>query len=88
MDLAFRAPGTSFKEILSLVPAVYLREGFDELQATGSMAVEGRVRGGWGEHAFPALSIDATVRDGGFRYPDLPLAAREIAFDASLTRVP
>lgn len=85
VDLAFRAPGTSFKEILSLVPAVYLRDGFDRLQASGTMAVAGRVKGGFGEHAFPALSVNATVTDAAFRYPDLPMAAREISFDARLT---
>jgi hypothetical protein len=49
------------------------------------MAVSGRVRGGYGEHTFPALSVHATVRDGGFRYPDLPMAARDISLDVALT---
>jgi hypothetical protein len=84
MDLEFSAPGTSFREILSLVPAVY-RNDFEALQASGTMAVSGSVRGRFGADAFPALALQANVRDGRFQYPDLPLPARDVFLDLSLT---
>jgi hypothetical protein len=84
LDLTFSAPGTDFGEILSLVPAVYARE-FETVRTSGTMAVSGWVRGDYGRDAFPALEIGARVEQGTFRYPDLPLPARDIALDLSLT---
>lgn len=84
LDLAFSAPGTDFREVLSMVPAVYARE-FETIRTSGTMAVSGWVRGEYGPDAFPALALEATVRDGSFRYPDLPLPARDIALDLSVT---
>jgi hypothetical protein len=84
LDLAFSAPGTDFAEILSLVPAVFARD-FDAIRTTGRMAVSGWVRGDYGPDAFPAFALDARVQDGTVRYPDLPLPARDVALDLSLT---
>jgi hypothetical protein len=84
LDLGFHAPSTDFGPILSLVPALYARE-FEAIRTTGSMAVSGWVRGGYGAHAFPALAVEATVDGGTFRYPDLPLPARDIFLDLAVT---
>lgn len=78
LDLTFGAPETDFRHILSLVPAVYAQD-FESLQTTGTMAVSGTVKGALGDDAFPAFALQATVSDGTFRYPDLPLPARDIA---------
>jgi hypothetical protein len=83
LDLAFRAPGSEFGEILSMVPAVYARD-FETLQTAGSMTVSGWVRGGYGAGAFPALALDAKVENGSFRYPDLALPARDVFLDLSV----
>lgn len=83
LDLAFGAPKTEFRHILSLVPAVYTRD-FESVQTSGSLAVSGRVKGDYGEDAFPALSLNAKVENGAFRYPDLPLPARDIALDLAI----
>ena len=84
LDLAFGAPRTDFRHILSLVPAVYSRD-FQSVQTSGSLAVSGRVQGEYGDDAFPSLSLGAKVENGSFRYPDLPLPARDIALDLSIT---
>lgn len=84
LDLAFGAPKTEFRHILSLVPAVYSRD-FASLQTSGSLAVSGRVKGEYAENAFPSLSLKAKVENGSFRYPDLPLPARDIALDLAVT---
>ena len=80
LDLAFSAPSTAFRDILSLVPAVYAHD-FQRLQAVGRMSVAGRVRGEYGPSAFPALALRARVDGGAFRYPDLQLPARDISAD-------
>ena len=84
LDLAFGAPKTEFRHILSLVPAIYARE-FESVQTSGSVAVNGRVKGDYGTDAFPSLALGARVENGAFRYPDLPLPARDIALDLSIT---
>jgi hypothetical protein len=84
LDLAFGAPKTDFKHILSLVPAVYARD-FQSVQTSGSVVLTGRVKGEYGENAFPSFSVSAKVENGTFRYPDLPLPARDISLDLGLT---
>ena len=84
LDLALRAARTDFKTILSLVPAVYAQD-FESLRTSGAVTVAGEVKGEYGEQAFPAFSINATVNDGSFRYPDLPLPARDIALRLAVT---
>ena len=83
LDLAFSAPSTAFRDILSLVPAIYAND-FAKLQATGTMTVAGQVRGNYGPESFPALAIRAKVENGVFRYPDLPLPARDIAMELNV----
>ena len=83
LDVTFGAPETDFRHILSLVPAIYAQD-FESLRTTGTMAVSGTVKGAFGEDAFPAFTLQATVADGTFRYPDLPLPARDIALNLSI----
>jgi len=83
LDLTFSTPSTDFADILSLVPTLYTRD-FERLQTSGRMSVSGRVRGEYGPNAFPALAIRARVENGAFRYPDLPLPARDIALDLAI----
>jgi hypothetical protein len=83
LDLAFSTPSTAFKDILSLVPAVYA-SGFDRIQTAGSMSTSGSVRGRYGPDAFPALALRATVERGAFRDPSLPLPARDISLDLAI----
>ena len=84
LDLAFNAPSTNFRSILSLVPAVYAHD-FDKVKTSGSFTVDGRVKGEYGDSAFPAFALNAKVNDAAFQYPDLPLPARSIFMDLALT---
>jgi len=84
LDLAFGAPSTDFRSILSLVPAVYAHE-FDKVKTSGRFTVAGKVKGEYGESAFPSFALDAKVSDAAFQYPDLPLPARDIGMVLSLS---
>jgi uncharacterized protein involved in outer membrane biogenesis len=83
LDVAFSAPSTKFLSILSLVPAVYAHD-FDKVKTSGTIAVNGRVKGEYGDSAFPALALNARVDNAAFQYPDLPLPARDIAMDLAI----
>ena len=83
VDVVFQAPRTDFKEILSLIPAIFT-DDFNTVQTSGTMSLRGRVRGPWGNGAIPGFTIAATIDNGSFRYPDLPLSARDIALRLTL----
>ena len=83
LDVRFAAPETDFRQILSLVPAIYAQD-YASLETSGRFAVSGNVQGAYGEESFPAFGLDATVDDGSFRYPDLPLPARAISAALSI----
>ncbi|MDB4880805.1 MAG: hypothetical protein JWL60_2251 [Gemmatimonadetes bacterium] len=83
LDLTFAAPGTDFREILSLVPAIYTKD-FAALRTSGTMSASGRVRGLYGPRAFPAFAVRARVEKGAFQYPALPLPARDIFVDLAI----
>ncbi|HMH56258.1 MAG TPA: AsmA-like C-terminal region-containing protein, partial [Gemmatimonadales bacterium] len=84
LDLAFNAPSTNFRSILSLVPAIYAHD-FDKLKTSGSFSFLGKVKGEYGDSAFPSFALNAKVNDAAFQYPDLPLPARSISMDLALT---
>ena len=44
LDMVFNAPETSFKSLLSLVPAFYMK-GYEDLAASGTVSLDGAVRG-------------------------------------------
>ena len=84
LDLAFKAPATNFRSILSLVPPVYAHD-FDKVKTSGTFSVLGVVKGEYGDSAFPAFQLNAKVNNAAFQYPDLPLPARDIIVDLALS---
>lgn len=83
IDLAFAAPSTDFGALLSLASTLYDND-FSELQTSGTFALDGNVQGRYGPEAFPAFSLQLSVTDGRFQYPDLPLPAEAIAAELSV----
>jgi uncharacterized protein involved in outer membrane biogenesis len=83
LDLAFDTPSTNFRHILSLVPAIWAHD-FQSVKTSGAIAVSGRVKGEYGDEAFPSFALSAKVDSGAFQYPDLPLPARDIFVDLAI----
>lgn len=77
MDINFNAPSNDFKNILSLVPAVY-KNDFDKIRTSGKALFSGFVKGTYSPVQVPAYSIDLGVTDGFFQYPDLPAPVQHI----------
>ncbi len=71
MDLRFFTRETSFQSLLSMVPAIYLQD-FEALDASGTLGLEGTVRGIMMDSLLPDAQISLEVSDGYFSYPDLP----------------
>ncbi len=71
MDLRFFSRETSFHTILSMVPAIYLKE-FETLKTSGNLKLDGSVTGIMKDSILPDVKLYLVVADGYFAYPDLP----------------
>lgn len=83
MDIKFKAPSTDFKNILSLVPAVY-KNDFNKIKTSGSAIFSGFVKGVYNDVTLPAYHVDMEVKDGFFQYADLPKPVQHINFKAQV----
>jgi len=80
LDVKFGAKKTEFKNILSLVPAVYMTD-FASVKTEGKLALNGYAKGLMTETALPAFGLDLLVENAMFKYPDLPQAVNNIQVD-------
>lgn len=73
LDLVFSTRDNSFKSLLSLVPALYMKD-FEGLKASGTFALEGAVKGRYSsaDSTMPDITAILEVSDGVISYPDLP----------------
>jgi len=81
LDISFRSPSTDFKNILSLITPIYQKE-FSKVTATGSAIFEGYVKGVYADSTMPGYHLAAEVKDGSFKYTDLPKGVQQINFKA------
>ncbi len=80
MDITFKSPSNDFKDILSLVPAVY-KTDFDKIKTSGSALFNGFVKGTYSPQQIPAYDLNLEIKDGFFQYPDLPKPVKNIQVD-------
>lgn len=78
MDIKLNTSDISFKEILSLVPAIYAKD-FEGLKADGSVSLHAFAKGQLvGDSIVPQFEAALKVSDGSFRYPALPTGVDNI----------
>lgn len=56
MDISFKSPSNDFKDILSLVPAVYKKD-FDKIKTEGKAVFSGFVKGTYSPQQLPAYDV-------------------------------
>ena len=83
LDLTFNAPSTDFKNLLSLVPAIYEKD-FAKIKTNGKALFSGFVKGIYNDKTLPAYHVDLEVKDGYFQYPDLPKPLQQINIKAQI----
>ncbi len=85
MDLSFNAPENQFKNLLSLVPAVY-QESFADVQTSGDFLLKGDVKGVYNaeNETYPQYDFKFSINEASFRYPDLPAGVDNIDLDAHI----
>ncbi len=85
MDLKMDAPENNFKNVLSLIPAVYT-DDFSGMEASGNFALNATASGTYNgeQEIYPQFDIKMDVENGSFRYPDLPAGVDDIQVDAHI----
>ncbi|MCB0729482.1 MAG: AsmA family protein [Ignavibacteriae bacterium] len=83
LDLKFNSPRSDFKDIISLIPAIY-KNDFSNIQSSGKMEVAGLIKGKMTETKLPAFNLDLKVADGNFKYPDLPTPINNVQLNLNV----
>ncbi len=77
IDLKFKTPNNSLKELLSLVPGAYTKD-FNQVKADGTVIFDGYVKGIYNENKMPSFEVDVKVDDGNIKYPGMPLGISNV----------
>lgn len=77
MDLTFKTNKADFKGLLSLVPAVYMKD-FQSVKTSGSLKLDGYVKGILADSIQPNAGVNLVVENAMFKYPDLPKSVDNI----------
>ena len=84
MDIALNTSDISFKELLSLIPAIYAKD-FEGLKADGVVSLHAYAKGElMGDSILPQFEASLNVKDGQFRYPALPAGVDDIQLMAKV----
>ena len=84
MDLKLNTNEIGFKEILSLVPAIYAKD-FDGLKTDGVATLSAYAKGKMvGEDCLPQFDVALNVKNAMFRYPSLPAGVDGINIAATV----
>ncbi|NLE34986.1 MAG: AsmA family protein [Bacteroidales bacterium] len=73
VDMLFSTPETSFKSLLSLIPAFYMK-GYEDLNTSGNVTLDGAIKGIYSsaDSTLPDVVVNLLVSDGMVSYPGLP----------------
>jgi hypothetical protein len=85
LDVKFKSKQTEFKSILSLIPAVYKKD-FDKIKTSGSLKLNGYVKGQYAGENYPAFNLNLAVNNGMFQYPDLPVAVKNVFITSTIIK--
>jgi hypothetical protein len=77
MDLKLNAPATQFKDILSLIPAIYAKD-FNGLKTSGETTLEAFAKGIMKDSILPAFDVKLDVAHAMFQYPAMPKSVTNI----------
>lgn len=83
MDISLKADKTTFKSLLSLIPAIYTKD-FDEIKSSGNIELVGFAKGSLQNNSYPQFGVDLKVDNGKFQYPKLPTAVTDVFIDAHI----
>lgn len=84
MDLSLNSSAIKFKDILSMIPAIY-QNSFDDLTATGDLNLSANAKGILNGDYLPDFNATLKVNNGKMSYKGLPKSIDNIALTANVT---
>src|SRR5690554_218231 len=84
IDMKLKADKTSFKDLLSLVPAFY-HTGYESMVAKGSLDLKGFVKGRLDDKNYPAWDVGTKVTNASIVYPDVKASINNVNIIAGST---
>lgn len=84
VDLKLNTPNIDFKQILSLIPAIYA-DDFSSIQTAGEVALNASAKGRMQGDTLPAFNADLEISNAMFKYPDLPSSINNINISANIS---
>ena len=82
-DIKFDVKETTFKNLLSLIPAVFTKD-YDKIKTSGSLACNGYLKGVMKNEQIPGFGLTLLVKDGTLQYPDLPSGIKNVNIDLNV----
>ncbi|MBS1979257.1 MAG: AsmA family protein [Bacteroidetes bacterium] len=85
LDLKYGSAETEFKNIVSLIPGVFMRD-FQHISTRGELAFQGFIRGNYSPQSgrWPSFSTKLSVKDGWFKLDTLPDPIENIRLEFEL----
>lgn len=83
LDLELSAKDNKFKDLLSLIPAVYKSE-MDGIDVKGGFSLAAILKGELSDENNPGFDVDFSIKDGFIKYPDLPESVKNIQMDLAV----
>lgn len=83
MDIKLNVAKIDFKDIISLIPAIYAKD-FEKIKTAGKVALSAYAKGKMTGNSYPAFNAQLKIDDAMFRYPSLPASVDNINIDAKV----
>ncbi|HBZ00564.1 MAG TPA: hypothetical protein DEO84_04490, partial [candidate division Zixibacteria bacterium] len=83
LDLALKTPKTDFKDLLSMIPAVY-RSNFGDLKAQGQFSFEGKAQGTYNKKQVPLIDFRLLVDNGEFAGSQIMTPVKNVSLDLQI----
>jgi len=82
-DLTLSAKDNKFKDLLSLIPAVYKSE-MDGIDVKGDFSLSAILKGKMTDDSYPGFDVDFSIKNGFIKYPDLPESVKNIEMELTV----
>lgn len=83
MDIKLNTNEVGFKELLSLIPAIYAKD-FQDLKTDGKASLTAFAKGTLTQEQMPQFEVALSVENAMFRYPSLPAGVDGINISATV----
>ncbi|MBP5457264.1 MAG: AsmA family protein [Paludibacteraceae bacterium] len=84
LDIRLNTPSIDFKQILSLIPAIYAKD-FKDIKTDGKVSLQAAAKGRMQGETLPSFDVKLDVADAMFKYPSLPSSVDNINIQVAAT---